>query len=211
LGALDLLKSKRPLTSEQLRAGIAAAEAEATLAAERAAELVQRRGALLLSADDAALDTVERQLQLAARESDRADATLAALRDRLTEAEARERREQLDRVHATGQAALERGLALYRRDYAEHALALREVVRAMAAASEEIEAANRALRLAHDPRQIPDLDASARPQHTPVKQAIAPPWQLLRLPSADHPLNLLHPLGVDVLGMGVPAAEWPAR
>jgi hypothetical protein len=210
LGALDLLKSKKSLTSEQLRAGIATAEAEAKLAGERAAELVQRRGALLLSADDAALDTVERQLQLATRESDRADAALSALRERLTETEAREKREALDRTYAAGEAALTEGLKLYRL-YGNMAVELRGLLAQMAGAHDAIVTANYALRQAHDPRQISDIDATARPQTTPVKQAIPPPWLHVRLPSSVHPLNLLHPVGTDTFGLGVRVSEQPSR
>jgi hypothetical protein len=204
-------KTAKPPSAETIRAALAEATIAATAASERAAALAEQRAQLLLSAGDDELDGVERSLQLAVRESDRCDACALELERLLAEAVAREHREQLDRVHATGQAALARGLDLYRRDYAEHALALREVVRAMAAASEEIEAANRALRLAHDPRQIPDLDTSARPQTTPVRQAIAPPWVALRLPSSVHPWCALYPIGIDAIGMPVPAAEWPDR
>lgn len=210
MSTLDLLKSKKSLTSEQLRAGIATAEAEAALAAERAAELAQRRAALLLSADDAALDGIERQLQLSQREADRADAAVAALRDRLAEAEARERREQIERTYAAGEAALATGLELYRR-YGALAVELRGLLAQMAGAHDAIVIANQALRQAHDPRQIADLDTAARPQTTAVRQVVPAPWLHVRLPSSVHPLNLLHPPGTDTFGMGVPAANWPDR
>src|SRR3954453_195388 len=101
--------TSKPATAAELRDARAEAELAATKAERDAAAVAQERAELLLEADDKRLDAVERRLQLAQREADRGAAAVAALQERVREAEERERREGLDALYAEGQAALQAG------------------------------------------------------------------------------------------------------
>ena len=105
--------SPKPATAAELRDALAEAELAATKAEQDAAAVAQERAELLLEADDKRLDAVERRLQLAQREADRGAAAVAALQERVREAEERERREGLDRLYEEGEAALRAGVEAY--------------------------------------------------------------------------------------------------
>src|SRR4051794_20328575 len=106
--------SPKPTTAAELRDALAEAELAAAKAEQDAAAVAQERAELLLEADDKKLDAVERRLQLAQREADRLAAAVAALQERVHEAEERERQEGLDRLFAEGEAALRAGAEAYK-------------------------------------------------------------------------------------------------
>src|SRR3954464_3099122 len=128
--------TSKPATAAELREALAEAELAAAKAQQDAAVVAHERGApagaqeraeLLLEADDKRLDAIDRRLQLAQREADRTAAAVAALQGRVREAEERGREERLDALFAEGQAALQAGLADYRR-YGELARELASVL-----------------------------------------------------------------------------------
>ena len=103
----------KPVTAAALELALAEAEAAAQAAEATAAEAAQRRAEQLLTADDATLDRVDRDLQLAQRAADKAAMAVEALRQRLATAQEAERQAERDTLYAKGQAALDAGLALY--------------------------------------------------------------------------------------------------
>lgn len=181
-----------PVTAETLRAALAEAEAAATAAEALAAEVAAERAGLLLGADDAQLDAIDRRLQLATREADRAQAAVEALRQKLAEAEERERQAGLDATYREGAEALAAGAALYRA-YGEAAAEVAELFRDLEQAQATIEKANRALRAAGDPRVVQDLDESARPERSAIPLGRTPLWRQARLPAADHAYSMIWP------------------
>src|SRR3954467_8400653 len=87
--------SHKPATAAELREALAEAELAAAKAEQDAAVVAQERAELLLEADDKRLDAIDRRLQLAQRDADRTAAAVAALQERLREAEERKRQDQL--------------------------------------------------------------------------------------------------------------------
>src|SRR4051812_27756450 len=192
--------SLKPTTAAELRDALAEAELAAAKAEQDAAAVAQERAGLLLEADDKKLDAVERRLQLAQREADRLAAAVAALQERVREAEERERREGLDNIHAEGEAALRAGLEAY----AEYGRLARQVVPLlleMRRRQEQIERVQADLASARDPRRIPNLDDAARPQTGPQRFLLKPLWVQAYLGHPADPLKVLYPQGIDTFGM----------
>ncbi len=190
-----------PATAEALRIALAEATTAADNAEERAAVLAQARADLLLTGADADLDEADRLLAAAQRTADRGAAATAALKIKLAEAEEAERAAGMDKLFADGQAALDRGLDIYRR-YGDAAAELARLVAQLPIASAEIENANKLLVKHGDPRRVPELDTTAR-RHPPgtVRVPRSPLWERAILPSHDHPYSFLWPVHthVDVL------------
>jgi hypothetical protein len=64
---------------------------------------------------------------------------------------------------------------------------------------------------AGDPRQLPELDRTARPRVDGEPDLRGPSlWQGLRLPSTTHLTHMFHP-GIDAWGAPVPEAARPDR
>lgn len=184
--------SAKPVTSAELAAALAEAEAEATRAEAAAGEVAGRRATMLLSADDAALDQIERELQLATRAADKAAMAVETLRSKLAAAQEAERISGLDAIFAEGQAALDAGLALYR-EYAGLAARLAVIAEGMADRCDEIEAANAKLVKAGDARRIADLDTTARPEVSDIRQLRLAMWHQLKVPGTTGPHDFLWP------------------
>jgi hypothetical protein len=176
----------KPPTAAELAAALAEAEAEAERAEAAAAEVAERRGQLLLTADDATLDQVERELQLATRTADKAAAAVEILCSRVSQARETERQAGLDAVHREGEAALAAGLAAYAR-YGELAAEVAILAEAMADRCDEIEQANRKLVAAGDARRVADLDTTARPEVSDVRIGRLALWHQIELPSGTAP------------------------
>jgi hypothetical protein len=184
--------SPKPPTAAELEAALAEAEAEATRAEAAAAEAAQRRAEQLLTADEPTLDRVDRELQLAQRAADKAALAVEALRQKLVEAREAERQAGLDAIHREGEAALAAGLAAYAR-YGELAAEVATLAEAMADNCDLIEAANRKLVAAADARRVADLDLTARPEVSAVRQFRVALWHQLRLPSTTGPHDFVWP------------------
>ena len=179
-------------TAAELEAALAEAETEAARAETAAAEVAERRAQLLLTADDATLDQVERELQLATRAADKSAMAVETLRTKLAAAQEAERQARLDAVFATGQAALDKGLATYA-GYVTLAAELAQLVEGMADCCDEIESINRKLRDAGDPRRVPDLDITARPEVSDIQIGRLALWHQVQLPSGQYPADWLWP------------------
>ncbi len=185
-------------TAADLRVALAEAEAATADAEQAAAAIAQERGGMLLGADDAQLDEIDRRLQLAQRTADRAAAAVEALRERLADAEQRERQADLDKLFNDGQAALDRGLAIYKK-YGVAAADLARLVAELPIVVAEIENANKLLTQRGDLRRVPDLDATARP-HPPgtVRVHRTLLWERAVLPDHGHPYSFLWPVHTHV-------------
>jgi hypothetical protein len=207
---LDLIRGEKAPGSAQLRAALAQAEAERAAAVAALDRLQARRAELLLDADDHALDVVERDIAQAQRQADRLDLLIVQAGERLREAEEAERRAELDRIHAEGEKALERGLAIYAKLWPKHAAALRDLAHELGELQDRLDAVNRELLAAGDPRRLPEIDRAARP--SPPDDPLRGPAlvQLLRLPSTVSPTKLYWPT-LDVWGTPYPEAEAPGR
>jgi hypothetical protein len=153
----------KPVTSAELAAALAEAEAAAASAEVAAAEVAERRAGALLTATEADLDAVDRELQLAVRASDKAAAAVAVLQQRLAAAEESERQAGRDRIYAKGAALLRSGLGLYV-EYDALARQLAALVEKIADADDAIRGVNRELASLGDARVIADLDNEARPR-----------------------------------------------
>src|SRR3954467_799595 len=194
--------SLKPATAAQLRDALAEAELAAAKAEQDAAVVAQERAGLLLEADDKRLDAVERCLQLAQREADRLAAAVAALQERVREAEERERREGLDRLHAEGEAALRAGAEAYAgydrlaRQMVPHLLEMRR-------RHDQIRRVQHGLEEAGDPRRIPDLDDAMRPQTKEPRIYKHPLWAKVWLAHPTDPLMVIYPQGIDTFGQPV--------
>lgn len=182
----------KPATAAELQAALGEARAAATAAAERAAEVATARQAFLIAGTDDQLDQSERDLTLANRAVDRAEAAVAALEQRLAEAVEAERLADLDRMFASGEEALDRGLAAYRR-YGELAREVASIVGEIKIAAAEVDQARRLLRERGDPRLLPELDPAARPEISSVRLLRTPLWSGVRLPAGDHPQSMIYP------------------
>ena len=192
----SLAKRGTPPTLDDLRQALAEADAATAEARERCSRLASDRAAVLLDGSDAQLDRIERDLQLAQRDADRAEAAAAALRERIATAEADAERARLDELHERGIAAQQRVIALVRNDYTKAAQKLIGVLERLEAAEADWTTANDGLREAGDPRRIPDGELMARPHGDagPDPQRIR---LALRLPSVDVPDMWLWPHGYD--------------
>src|SRR4051812_48189199 len=187
--------SRKPATSAELRDALAEAELAAAKAEQDAAVVAQERAELLLEADDKRLDAIDRRLQLAQREADRTAAAVAALQGRVREAEERERQERLDALFAEGQAALQAGLADYRR-YSELARELAGVLADVRQKQGVIERVQAGLADVHDPRRVPNLDDAARPLPMELRIPVRPLWRAVYLPHPSDPHQVLYPIGL---------------
>jgi chromosome segregation ATPase len=209
MGFLELLRGDKPAPSAHLREALAEAEAAAEAGAARVAAAVEARRQALLGGDDKILDRVEQEMRRAEREADRADTAAVELRQRLTTAEMAEAQAALDQAHEQGQAALRRGVELVREAYPKLALPLKGLAEELRALDEAVTAANERLARAGDPRQVPAIDATARPQGE-HKFLQDPLWWQLRLPSSEQGLCYLHP-GLTIFGEKVAEAQRPKR
>lgn len=208
---LNLLRSSAPASSKTLREALTEAETAAGEAEAEVSALVETRRKALLDGDDKILDRVERDLALAQREADRAELAAIELQQRLAQAEAAEAAAVLDQVHEAGQAALKRGVELIRADYNSLAGKLVALVRELVRLDAEVEAANARLAEAGDPRCVPDIDRTARPQRPPN----APFYQKkvqsqIALPHPSDPYLMLLPAGRDIFGSHVSSTGDPA-
>ena len=184
--------SPKPPTAAELEAALAEAETEAARAETAAAEVAERRAQLLLTADDVTLDLVERELQLATRTADKSAMAVETLRTKLAAAQEAERQARLDAIFAEGQRALDAGLAAYTR-YSSLAAEVAQLAETMADKCDEIEAANKKLRDAGDPRRIQDLDITARPEVSDIQTGRLALWHQVQLPSGEFPADWLWP------------------
>jgi hypothetical protein len=199
-----------PATAAELRDALAQAEAEADATEAAAAELARARAGQLLVGTDAEVDAADRRLALAQRAADRTAAAVEALRQKLAAAEQREQQESLDRLYGGGEAALQRGLALYGQ-YADAAASLARLVEQLPAVATEIEHANRLLRERGDARRVAGLDETARPEVSAIPQLRVPLWEQLRLPAGDAPHDSVWPTRREVrippMPVRLPAAD----
>ena len=180
-------------TAAELEAALAEAETEAARAETAAAEVAERRAQLLLTADDATLDQVERELQLATRAADKSAMAVETLRTKLAAAQEAERQARLDAIFAEGQRALDAGLAAYTR-YNVLAAEVAQLAETMADRCDQIEAANKKLRDAGDPRRVADLDVAARPEVSDIQLGRLALWHQLEVPSGTAPHDWHWPL-----------------
>src|SRR3954447_2703566 len=191
--------SLKPTTAAELRDALAEAELAAAKAEQDAAVVAQERAELLLEADDKRLDAMHPRLQLAQREADRTAAAVAALQGRVREAEERERQERLDALFAEGQAALQAGLADYRR-YSELARELAGVLADVRQKQGVIERVQAGLADVHHPRRVPNLDDAARPLPMELRIPVRPLWRAVYLPHPSDPHQVLYPIGLALPG-----------
>ncbi len=207
---LDLIRGERAPGSAALREALAQAEADRTVVAATLDQLQARRAELLLDGADRDLDVLEKDLVQATRQADRLDLVIVQAQERLREAEAAEQRAELDRLHAEGEQALTRGLAIYAKEWPKHAKVLLDLAVELGGLQDWIDAVNRELLAAGDPRQVPEVDRAARP--SPPDNPLRGPAlaQLLRLPSTVSPTKLYWPT-LDVWGTPYGEAEAPGR
>jgi hypothetical protein len=207
---LDLVRGTKPATAAQLREALEAANAERTEAAAALDRLQQRRAELLVDGSERDLDAVEADIRTAQRGLDRLDLVTIQAQEKLREAEEMERRAELDRRHAEGEKALERGLAIYARHWPKHAAALRELAFELMDLESRIEAVNAELVKAGDPRRVAGIDPTARP--SPPNSAQRGPGlvQALRLPSTVDSTKMVYP-ATDCWGTPYPEREFPGR
>lgn len=126
---LRLLKSPEPTSSATVREALAEATQAALAAGRRVEDLVEQRRWALLDDEAGDLDTIERQLQLAQRDADRADLAAAELKERLAAAEQAEQQAARDRVFAQAQQAQLRGVEVIAKAYPALAVKLHGLVR----------------------------------------------------------------------------------
>jgi hypothetical protein len=177
------------------RASEAHAEAVATL--ER---LADERTRALMADDEKALDAIEKNIALAARDRDRAQLATTELNRRLAAVQERDRQAMLDGLHKQASAARDKAVALLRGDYAKHARALAKVVAEIETLDAERETLNLQLMQAGDGRQVGSPDDVARPSHGPVRLMPVPVYKALVLPDPADGCILLHPAGKDIFG-----------
>ena len=192
-------KSKKlaaPVTAAELRQALAEAEAEARDTEASAAGIATDRAAQLILATEAEADELDRALQLAQRAADRAALAVEQLRQRLATAEQAERQAGFDQLFAEGQAAVARGLTVYRA-YHKAAVEMARLLEQMADVADEVEKANSKLSAAGDPRTLGDLDRLARPSTAASTQHQRAPWALVELPSGEDPDVMLWPLAPE--------------
>jgi hypothetical protein len=207
---LDLVRATKAPSSAELREALARAEAERAEAVAALDRLQARRAELLLDADDRALDAIEREIAQAQRQADRLDLLAVQGQERLREAEEAERQAELDRLHAEGERALERGLRIYAKEWPKHAAALRDLAVELGELQDRVEAVNRELLAAGDPRRVAEVDLTARP-HPPNQPLRGPALaQLLRLPSTLDSTKLFWPT-LDAWGLPYGEREAPGR
>lgn len=214
---LDFLRqlSRRdaPPTADDLRQALIEAEAAEKAAQTRCAELAAQRADVLLDGSDDLLDDIERSLQLAQRDADRAEAAAAALRERIAAAEAEAERARLDEIHAAARDAERRGRELIAKAYPAACQKVLAVLRELAETEATRKRANRELQDAGDPRQAPDPDELLRPT-PPYGFTPARILESTVLLSIDNPAFALWPEGHE-LDAGIVRedrrAEWPAR
>lgn len=120
-----------------------AADAEAAkaldAARERVAGLADQRRAMLITADDAKIETVEREIATAERDVDRLEAVRTELTSRRDAAEAAEKKAAIDAEYERVEAAHERGCALVA-EYGELAASMRAVLAELTACEQRVQA-----------------------------------------------------------------------
>lgn len=207
---LKLLKSPEPTSSATVREALAEATEASLAAGRRVEDLVEQRRRALLD-DEADLDTIERQLQLAQRDADRADLAAAELKERLAAAEQAEQQAVRDKAYDQAEQARLRAVELITRTYPLQAARLKVMADELLVLEVTITEANRKLEAAGDPRRVADLERSARPKRetwgglTPGRFV-----DQLRLPSAEDAGRLLWP-HIDAWGMSMPESQWVSR
>ena len=207
---LKLLKSAEPISSATVREALAEATQAALAAGRRVEDLVEQRRRALLD-DEADLDAIERQLQLAQRDADRADLAAAELKERLAAAEQAEQQAVRDKAYDQAEQARLRAVELITRTYPLQAARLKVMADELLVLEVTITEANRKLEAAGDPRRVADLERSARPKRetwgglTPGRFV-----DQLRLPSAEDAGRLLWP-HIDAWGMSMPESQRVSR
>ena len=207
---LKLLKSSEPSSSATVREALAEATQAALAAGRRVEDLVEQRRRALLD-DEADLDAIERQLQLAQRDADRADLAAAELKERLAAAEQAEQQAVRDKAYDQAEQARLRAVELITRTYPLQAARLKVMADELLVLEVTITEANRKLEAAGDPRRVADLERSARPKRetwgglTPGRFV-----DQLRLPSAEDAGRLLWP-HIDAWGMSMPESQRVSR
>ena len=207
---LKLLKSPEPTSSATVREALAEATQAALAAGRRVEDLVEQRRRALLD-DEADLDAIERQLQLAQRDADRADLAVAELKERLAAAEQAEQQAVRDKAYDQAEQARLRAVELITRTYPLQAARLKVMADELLVLEVTITEANRKLEAAGDPRRVADLERSARPKRetwgglTPGRFV-----DQLRLPSAEDAGRLLWP-HIDAWGMSMPESQRVSR
>lgn len=207
---LRLLKSPEPTSSATVREALAEATEASLAAGRRVEDLVEQRRRALLD-DEADLDAIERQLQLAQRDADRADLAAAELKERLAAAEQAEQQAVRDKAYDQAEQARLRAVELITRAYPPLAAKLHGLVAELLAIEDTIAEANRKLEVAGDPRWVADLERSARPKRE--SWGGFDPGRFvdqLHLPSAEDAGKLLWPHR-DAFGFDVPAAQRVSR
>jgi chromosome segregation ATPase len=155
---LEFLSSKKPQSSITIGGLIAEAEAEWGRLGPALEQLAERRRNLLLAADDAALDAIEREQQATARQLDRLDVVIEELAARQAAAQLRERVEHIDALYESAVAAQKRGAAALQR-YVALAGEMRDLLLEIESLDGEREQANRALADAADDRRADAAEA----------------------------------------------------
>lgn len=209
----SLARRDTPPTLDDLRAALAEADSATAEARERCSRLASDRAAILLDAGDKELDRVERELQLAQRDTDRAEAASSALRERIADAEALAERARLDAIHAAAREAERRGRELIAKAYPAACQKVLAVLRELAEIEATRKAANRELQDAGDARQVPDPDELLRPT-PPCGFTPARILESTVLLSVDDPTFALWPAGLEI-DVGLIREdrrhEWPNR
>lgn len=158
---------------------------------ERLAQLARERTEALLGDDDKVLDRVEAALTATLRDRDRAELAATELRRRHAEALAAEEQARLDALHAAALEAQQRAVTRLHRDYPKIAGQLVKLARELEELGDAIDAANRALTQAGDPRRVEHWEQAARPRAP--GQHLEPFLRLLELPAGDAARGTLWP------------------
>jgi hypothetical protein len=197
----DLLKRDGE-TPAAIEAAIARAQQAAAEAVARMEELGKRRRAALLADDDKALDAIERDLQLATRDRDRASLAKLELLDRLQAAQKAERQARVDAIHAEGLKARDAAAAIIKGRYRKLSAELVGIAQELQRLDTAVQDVNRRLTAEGDPRRVADVDTVARPQSGHLPMMAVPVHAGLRLPDPGDSALYVWPPDADVLGLG---------
>lgn len=109
----------------------------------RLPELEKQRRQALLDADDAAVDKLEREIEIAKRDRERAIARLSILADERVDAIEREAQDEAQALAEKAERVRTAGVKLITIDYQKAAQALAEILKKLTAAEEFIRDVNR--------------------------------------------------------------------
>lgn len=141
----------QPRTLAEVERLIGNAKALKTGVDTRLPELEKHRRQALLEADDAAVDKLEREIEIAKRDRERAIARLSILDDERVDAIEREAQGEAQALAERAERVRTAGVKLITIDYQKAAQALAEILKKLAAAEEFIRDVNRRIgdRIAH--------------------------------------------------------------